>query len=92
VKPGDEDDDDARSAVVGRWFAESFNVGHNAFEFKVDCGHDEDSGEVRTVYFRVIASPANARELFRQLGLSLLNYADAYGPIDDPPPARRGDA
>lgn len=89
MKRDDSDDDDATRAVVGRWFAESFDVGHNAFEFKLDCGRDED-GQVHTVYFRVIASPANARELFRQLGLSLLRYADAYGPIDPPAPSSRG--
>ena len=43
---------------------------------------------MRRSYFRVIANPLNARELFRQLGTSLLRYADAYGPIepgDEPP-------
>ena len=74
--------------MVGRWFAESFVVGHNAFQFTVDCGRDDVTGEMRTVYFRVIANPFNARELFRQLGTSLLRYADAHGPIvsgdDDP--------
>jgi hypothetical protein len=90
VRP-DEPDNEATRAVVGRWFADSFNVGHNAFEFKVDCGRDED-GEVQTVYFRVIASPANARELFRQLGLSLLRYADTYGPINGSARSERGGA
>ena len=90
MKPDEPEDADSR-AVVGRWFAECFKVGHNAFEFKVDCGRDED-GEVRSVYFRVIASPANARELFRQLGLSLLRYADTYGPIDAPASQPRGGA
>ena len=83
-----EDERGKTPAVVGRWFAESFVVGHNAFEFIVDCGRDEVTGEMRTVYFRVIANPLNARELFRQLGTSLLRYADAYGPIepgDEPP-------
>ena len=89
MRPDEPDDAEATRAVVGRWFAESFNVGHNAFEFKVDCGHDED-GEVQTVYFRVIASPANARELFRQLGLSLLRYADTHGPIEAPVATSRG--
>jgi hypothetical protein len=92
VKPDDDDAGDSRSVVVGRWFAESFAVGHNAFEFKVDCGHDESDGEARTVYFRVIASPVNARELFRQLGASLLRYADTFGPIEAPADGRKGDA
>jgi len=69
-------------AVVERWYAHSFAVGHNAFQFNVDCGHDSPNGEVMTVYLRVIASPFNARELFRLLGVGLLRYADAYGPIE----------
>lgn len=77
---GNDDRDDRE--VVGRWYASSFDVGHNAFEFKVDCGQDAADG-LMTVFFRVIASPFNARELFRQLGTSLLRYADTFGPIDD---------
>lgn len=77
----DEEDDDDGKVIRGRWFAESFEVGHNSLEFKVDCGQDEN-GEAQTVYFRVIASPANARELFRLLGRSLLQYADEYGSND----------
>lgn len=78
----DDDDNDDRQ-VVGRWYANSFEVGHNAFEFKVDCGHDSTDGEVMTVYFRVIANPLIARELFRLLGIGLLRYADRFGPIGD---------
>jgi len=67
---------------AGTWYADSFRVGHNAFEFKVDCGHENPNYEVTTVYFRLIANPFNARELFRLLGIGLLRYSDAYGPID----------
>jgi hypothetical protein len=90
VKPDDPREDHDRSAIVGSWFAESFVVGHNALQFRVDCGKDSEQ-EVRTVYFRVIADPRNAKELFRQLGLSLLRYADTYGPIDDSSKPSRGD-
>ena len=78
--PGNDDDGTARK-VTGRWYATSFDVGHNALEFCVDCGHP--SAEDVTVVFQVIASPYNARELFRQLGMSLIRYADSFGPIDD---------
>jgi hypothetical protein len=88
------DDDNRGEAppVVGRWFAEWFVVGHNAFEFTVDCGRDDVTDEIRTVYFRVLANPLNARELFRQLGTSLLRYADAYGPIGSGDDDARHDA
>ena len=81
----DQSDEDGRNdrSMAGRWYADSFEVGHNAFEFKVDCGQQRVNGEVVTVYFRVIASPISARELFRLLGMGLLRYADAFGPIDE---------
>jgi hypothetical protein len=66
------------------WYANVFDVGQNAYEFKVDCGRDgEGEEEAARVWLRVIASPANARQLFRLLGTSLLEYADRFGPIDD---------
>ncbi|HEY8147683.1 MAG TPA: DUF3467 domain-containing protein [Vicinamibacteria bacterium] len=79
----DQSDEDGRDGrLAGRWYADSFDVGHNAFEFTVDCGQQRVNGEVVTVYFRVIASPISARELFRLLGMGLLRYADTFGPID----------
>jgi hypothetical protein len=74
------DGDEAK--LAGKWYADRFRIGQNAFEFKVDCGHDSDPEGI-PVYFRVIANPANARALFRQLGISLLRYADRFGLIDD---------
>jgi len=83
VDSDDGRDERGERPIVGRWYANSFDVGHNAFEFKVDCGQ-ESPDEVMTVYFRIIASPFNARELFRLLGTGLLRYADAFGPIEEP--------
>ena len=79
----DEGNDNVHGPVVERWYANSFAVGHNAFEVNVDCGHEAGDADVMTVYLRVIASPFNARELFRLLGVALLQYADTFGPIGD---------
>lgn len=79
----DSKDDPEDRLLVGRWYANSFEVGHSAFEFKVDCGQDSPDGKMMTLYLRVIASPFNTRELFRLLGIQLLRYADRFGPIDD---------
>lgn len=78
---GNEADRDA-APLSGQWYADRFRVGQNAFEFKVDCGHEADNSGL-SVYFRVIANPASARELFRQLGIGLLRYADRFGRIED---------
>lgn len=82
--------DDAH--LNGAWYADQFRVGQNAFEFKIDCGHESAEEELMTVYFRVIANPANAQQLFRLLGVALLRYCDTYGVIDNgdgPAPPRR---
>ena len=45
-----------------------------------------------TVYFRIIANPANAQQLLRLLGVAPLPYCDADSSIDDgdgPAPPRR---
>lgn len=68
----------AEGDLAGKWYADRFRIGQNAFEFKVDCGHERE-GDMRPEYLRVIANPSNARELFRQLGVGLLRYADRYG-------------
>jgi hypothetical protein len=80
--PDDEGHESGDRELIGHWYANCFEVGHNAFEFKVDCGQNSADGGIVTVYFRVIASPFSARELFRQLGVALLRYSDTFGPID----------
>ena len=78
---GEAGDDEPWTA--GAWYADQFRVGQNAFEFKIDCGHESPEEELMTVYFRIIANPANAQQLFRLLGVALLRYCDAYGLIDN---------
>lgn len=84
--PSEDGADAGAVRIEGTWYADSFRVGHNAFEFKVDCGHNDPDNEVSSVYFRFIANPFNARELFKLLGAGLLRYADAFGGIDDGAP------
>ncbi len=75
---------DPYGRIAGHWYADRFRIGHTAFQFKLDCGHEEQqAGEVQLVYMRIVTDPSRARELFRELGLSLLRYADAFGRIDD---------
>jgi hypothetical protein len=79
-----ERDGDARVEHVLEleWYANWFDVGHSALQFKIDCGraptHD---GEVRTMYIRVTSDALRARELFQLLGSELLAFMDKYGPI-----------
>lgn len=74
--------DGAEPPPASAWYADCFRVGQNAFEFKIDCGHERPEEELMTVYLRIIANPANAQRLFRLLGVALVRYCDAYGLID----------
>lgn len=75
-------DKGAEEPLAGAWYADRFKVGQNAFEFKIDCGHETPEQEFMTVYFRVIANPVHAQQLFRLLGVALVRYCDTYGLID----------
>lgn len=88
----DQGGGDGGGPVTGVWYADQFRIGQNAFEFKIDCGHEDPGEELMAVYFRVVANPANAQQLFRMLGVALLRYCDTYGLIDNgqgPAPPRR---
>ena len=76
------DDNEADGPLAGTWYADRFRVGRNAFEFKIDCGHEKPDEVLMAEYFRVIANPIHAQQLFRLLGTALVHYCDAYGVTD----------
>lgn len=77
-----DQDEDLERMVVGIWQAHWFEVGHNAFQFKLDCAQGGPDGEnPMTLYLRILADPPKARQLFRLLGAGLVRYADVFGPI-----------
>jgi hypothetical protein len=78
VETGDEDAD---RVIKDTWHANTFEVGHSAFEFKLDCGQEYPESEEMKVYLRVTANPLSAQQLFRLLGRELIRYADSFGPI-----------
>jgi hypothetical protein len=83
-----DEEEGAERTIIGVWQAHSFEVGHNAFQFKLDCGQDRADGErPMTLYFRILADPSKARQLFRLLGAGLIRYADVFGTIGGDPPA-----
>jgi hypothetical protein len=83
-----DQEQDPQRTIVGVWQAHSFEVGQNAFQFKLDCAQGWADGEEQmTLYFRILADPPKARQLFRLLGAGLIRYADVFGPIGGDPPA-----
>jgi hypothetical protein len=79
MEPAEEGDAGKRLRI--RWYADRFDVGANAFEFFIDCGHEGPEHEIMIEYCRIIANPLNARQLFRLLGAALVRYGDDYGGI-----------
>ena len=76
--------DDARSdrRFEMEWYANWFEVGHNALQFKIDCARTQaDDGEEQTMYIRVTSDALRARQLFQLLGAELIAFMDVYGPI-----------
>lgn len=64
-------------------YANYFEVGHNAFEFLVDCGQVEpQSGDVRLLA-RIVIGPVHAKLLATLLGQSIDQYERAHGEIPD---------
>lgn len=75
-------DEEARysSQLEGR-YANTFQIGHNAFEFFIECGQAPLSGEHSTFHTRIITTPAYAKALFETLKDSLEYYEQSYGVI-----------
>jgi len=62
-------------------YANYFKVGHNAFEFIIDCGqYYTDNGEPQ-VHTRIITSPAYGKALLQTLIECLDEYEKSHGPI-----------
>jgi hypothetical protein len=87
-----DDEDDARPirTYQTEWYANWFEVDHNALQFKIDCARTlTDDGEELTMFIRVTSDALRARQLFQLLGAELIAFMDVHGPIVA---ERRGDA
>ena len=64
------------------WYANWFDVGHNALQFKIDCARVVSrDGDESAMYIRVTSDALRARQLFQLLGAELLAFMDVHGPI-----------
>jgi len=69
------------------WYANWFDVNHNALQFKIDCARTQtDDGEELTMFIRVTSDALRARQLFQLLGAELIAFMDEHGPIVAEPP------
>jgi hypothetical protein len=84
-----DDEDDAHPArrYETEWYANWFDVDHNALQFRIDCARNmTNEGQELTMFIRVTSDALRARQLFQLLGAELIAFMDAYGPIVAEPP------
>ena len=68
--------------IEGR-YANYFDIGHNAFEFVIDCGQYFQENSDVLCHTRIITSPAYAAALLQVLTDGLQSYREKYGEIPD---------
>jgi hypothetical protein len=70
-----------REPLEGR-YANTFQVGHNAFEFVLDFGQ-ANLPDTPRYHTRIITGPVSAKVLFAVLRESIERYEEAFGKIPD---------
>ena len=81
-KGEDEDDAPPTRSYELEWYANWFEVDHNALQFRIDCARTPtDDGKELTMFIRVTSDALRARQLFQLLGAELIAFMDAHGPI-----------
>ena len=75
------DDNTANSGRIEGHYANTFKVGHNAFEFVFDFGQFDLEGVQEHFWLRVITGPMYAKVFSELLLHAIHQYEQAYGPI-----------
>src|SRR5690242_13111038 len=64
--------------TIPMWYANNFEVGHNAFEFVIDFGQVLDEGGSETWHGRVVSGPLAAKVLNDLLRRAVEDYERAF--------------
>ena len=64
-------------------YANYIEVGHNASEFLIDFGQCYQPGAEARVHTRIVTNPVYAKRILETLRLSLDQYEQTWGPIQD---------
>ncbi len=67
-------------AVEGH-YANCFKIGHNAFEFVIDCGQMAGDGHGVRLTGRILTNPRSAKNFYQTLKQTLEEYEGSYGVI-----------
>ena len=64
-------------------YANYFEVGHNAFEFVLDCGQFYAEDQKAQIHTRIITGPVYARALLETLQGAIDQYEKVFGVIGE---------
>ncbi len=64
-------------------YANCFEIGHNAFEFVIDCGQSYPDTTVANYHTRIVTNPVYAKALVNVLSGALDRYREQFGEIVD---------
>lgn len=76
-----EGEDPRRPDPLEGRYANSFQIGHNAFEFLLDFGQVFPDREEARFHTRIITGPVYARALLATLQESIARYEQTFGVI-----------
>jgi hypothetical protein len=62
-------------------YANCFKIGHNTFEFILDCGQSAGEGTGVILTARIITNPHSAKSLYQTLQQSIEDYERTFGLI-----------
>ena len=71
-----------RSSPTEGRYVKYFKIGHNAFEFIIDCGQCYADNEEPQLHTRIVTSPAYGTALLNSLRDSLEQHEKAYRRIE----------
>ncbi len=66
---------------TGGIYANHFQIGHNAFEFLIDCGQLLPEDEQAKLNVRIVTTPAYAKALLDVLQDAINQYEERFGSI-----------
>ena len=62
-------------------YANCFKIGHNAFEFVIDCGQMTGEGTGVRLTARILTNPRSAKSLYQTVQQVLEEYERSFGII-----------
>lgn len=74
--------DNADKKTIEGKYANSFRVGHNAFEFLIEFGQEYQNSQEEVCHTRIITSPSYIKQMHDTLVKAIEEYERSYGTIE----------